>query len=137
MADPLSLLRQYNIQKKEIIERDNLIIFDQLAWPKTVNTNYVAYRWVLVSGEMRMVFTLCSIFFNYRGKDDESKQCYTLESILFLLKNVKLPHPLYVSRAIVSRFSVFLLVLCYYTVTVLRHYSVQIYVIFCLLETVT
>ena len=83
-----------------------------------------------MSGEMRMVFTLCSIFFNSRGKDDESKQCYTLESILFLLKNVKLPHPLYVSRAIVSRFSGFLLVLCYYTVTVLRHYSVQIYVIF-------
>ena len=45
MADCLSLLRQYNIQKKEIIERDNLIIFDQLAWPKNVKTNYLIFRY--------------------------------------------------------------------------------------------
>ena len=44
MADCLSLLRQYNVQKKEIIERDNLIIFDQLAWPKHVKTNYLVFR---------------------------------------------------------------------------------------------
>ena len=44
MADCLSLLREYNVQKKEIIERDNLIIFDQLAWPKHVKTNYLVFR---------------------------------------------------------------------------------------------
>jgi parafibromin len=36
----------------------------------------------------------------YRGKDSEDPvEYYTLESLLFLLKNVKLPHPLYVTRA--------------------------------------
>ena len=44
MADALTLLRQYNIQKKEIVERDDLIIFDQLAWPKTAKTSYMVYR---------------------------------------------------------------------------------------------
>uniref|UniRef100_A0A182RUP8 Parafibromin n=1 Tax=Anopheles funestus TaxID=62324 RepID=A0A182RUP8_ANOFN len=37
MADPLSLLRQYNINKKEIIERDGQIIFGEFSWPKNVN----------------------------------------------------------------------------------------------------
>ena len=44
MADCLSLLRQYNIQKKEILERDELIIFGNVAWPKTARTNYVIYK---------------------------------------------------------------------------------------------
>ena len=32
------------MQKKEIVERDNLIIFDNIAWPKTARTNYLMYR---------------------------------------------------------------------------------------------
>ena len=44
MADCLSLLRQYNIQKKEIVERDDLIIFDNIAWPKNARTNYLIYK---------------------------------------------------------------------------------------------
>ncbi len=32
-----------------------------------------------------------------------SKEYYTLESLLFLLKNVSLSHPMYVQRAGVSR----------------------------------
>ena len=44
MADCLTLLRQYNIQKKEIVERDGLIVFDQIAWPRTAKTNYIVYR---------------------------------------------------------------------------------------------
>ena len=43
MADPLSLLRQYNINKKEIIERDGQIIFGEFSWPKNVKTNYLKY----------------------------------------------------------------------------------------------
>lgn len=43
MADPLSLLRQYNINKKEIIERDGQIIFGEFAWKKDVKTNYLKY----------------------------------------------------------------------------------------------
>jgi len=43
MADPLSLLRQYNINKKEIVERDSLIIFGEFSWPKSVKTNYLKY----------------------------------------------------------------------------------------------
>ncbi len=44
MADCLTLLRQYNIQKKEIVEREKLIVFDQIAFPRTTKTNYVIYR---------------------------------------------------------------------------------------------
>lgn len=43
MADPLSLLRQYNINKKEIIERDGQIIFGEFSWLKSVKTNYLKY----------------------------------------------------------------------------------------------
>ncbi|CAH0394551.1 unnamed protein product [Bemisia tabaci] len=78
MADPLSLLRQYNINKKEIIERDNQIIFGEFSWPKNVNTNYLVYG---------------------SGKDGASKEFYTLECLLFLLKNVSLSHPVYVRQA--------------------------------------
>ncbi|KAL5483780.1 hypothetical protein EMCRGX_G020194 [Ephydatia muelleri] len=78
MADCLSLLRQYNIQKKEIVERDGLIIFDQVAFPKNAKTNHLIYR---------------------TGQAGTPKEYYTLESLLFLLKNVSLSHPMYVQRA--------------------------------------
>lgn len=45
MADCLTLLRQYNTQKKEIVERDSLVIFDKIAWPKNARTNYLIYRY--------------------------------------------------------------------------------------------
>lgn len=44
MADCVTLLRQYNTQKKEIVERDSLVIFDKTAWPKNAKTNYLIYR---------------------------------------------------------------------------------------------
>lgn len=43
MADPLSLLRQFNVNKKEIVEREGQIIFGEFSWPKTVKTNYLIY----------------------------------------------------------------------------------------------
>ncbi|XP_052789744.1 parafibromin-like [Mya arenaria] len=81
MADVLSILRQYNINKKEIIETDGQIIFGEFAWPKDVRTNYLVWG---------------------TGKDGLSKEYYTLDCILFLLKNVQLAHPLYVREAAAS-----------------------------------
>ncbi|XP_026484773.1 parafibromin [Vanessa tameamea] len=78
MADPLSLLRQYNVNKKEIIERDNQIIFGEFSWPKNVKTNYLKWG---------------------SGKEGSDKEYYTLECLLFILKNVLLPHPVYVKQA--------------------------------------
>ncbi len=46
MADCLTMLRRYNTQKKEIVEREKLIIFDQMAWPRNAKTNYLIYRCV-------------------------------------------------------------------------------------------
>ena len=43
MADALSVLRQFNIEKKEIIDRDDQIIFGDFAWPKTAKTNYLIW----------------------------------------------------------------------------------------------
>ncbi|CAD6991141.1 parafibromin [Ceratitis capitata] len=77
MADPLSLLRQYNINKKEIIERDNQIIFGEFSWPKNVKTNYLKYG---------------------SGKKGAPREYYTLECLLYLLKNVMLQHSVYVRQ---------------------------------------
>lgn len=38
------------------------------------------------------------------GKDGAPKEYYTLECLLFLLKNVTLTHPVYVRQAAVSNF---------------------------------
>ncbi|XP_058061340.1 parafibromin [Anopheles bellator] len=78
MADPLSLLRQYNINKKEIIERDGQIIFGEFSWPKNVKTNYLKYG---------------------SGKKGAPKEYYTLECLLYILKNVGLQHSVYVRQA--------------------------------------
>uniref|UniRef100_A0A3P8XEX0 Parafibromin n=1 Tax=Esox lucius TaxID=8010 RepID=A0A3P8XEX0_ESOLU len=78
MADVLSVLRQYNTQKKEIVAKGDEVIFGEFSWPKNVKTNYVIWG---------------------TGKEGQPKEYYTLDSILFLLNNVHLPHPSYVRRA--------------------------------------
>ncbi|CAG7815804.1 unnamed protein product [Allacma fusca] len=78
MADPLSLLRQYHMNQKEIVEKDDNIIFGEFSWPKNVKTNYMMWG---------------------SGKDGQQKEYYTLECLLFLLKNVQLNHPVYVRHA--------------------------------------
>lgn len=50
MADVLSVLRQYNIQKKEIVAKGDEVIFGEFSWPKNVKTNYII--WGYVSGKM-------------------------------------------------------------------------------------
>ncbi|XP_055375162.1 parafibromin [Condylostylus longicornis] len=77
MADPLSLLRQYNINKKEIVERENQIIFGEFSWPKNVKTNYLKYG---------------------SGKKGAPREYYTLECLLYLLKNIHLQHSVYVRQ---------------------------------------
>lgn len=44
MADPLSLLRTFSIQKKEIVEKDEMIYFGEYCWSKQTKTNYLIYR---------------------------------------------------------------------------------------------
>ena len=78
MADPLSLLRTYNVQRKTIVERDGQVIFGEFSWPKTVKTNYIEWG---------------------TGKDGTPKEYYTLECLLYLLKNITLQHPVYVRQA--------------------------------------
>ncbi|CAH1785859.1 unnamed protein product, partial [Owenia fusiformis] len=78
MADVLSVIRQYNINKKEITEKEEQVIFGEFAWPKTAKTNYLIWG---------------------TGKEGLAKEYYTLDCILFLLKNVHLQHALYVRQA--------------------------------------
>jgi len=42
MADPLSLLQKYYVEKRtdEILEVDGQIVFGDLAWPRDARTNY-------------------------------------------------------------------------------------------------
>lgn len=46
MADVLSVLRQYNIQKKEIVAKGEEVIFGEFSWPKNVKTNYIIWGYV-------------------------------------------------------------------------------------------
>jgi len=66
------------MQRKTIVERDGHVIFGEFSWPKTVNTNYVEWG---------------------TGKDGTAKDYYTLECLLYLLKNITLQHPVYVRQA--------------------------------------
>ncbi|XP_060862787.1 parafibromin-like [Metopolophium dirhodum] len=79
MTDPLTCLRMYNTNKKEIIFKDNYILFGDLYWPETVNTNFLKFG---------------------SGKDGAPKEYYTLQCLLFLLNNVTLAHPAYVQHAV-------------------------------------
>ncbi|XP_075736553.1 parafibromin-like [Rhipicephalus microplus] len=81
MANPLSLLRQFNVNKKYIAENNSHIIFDQYSWPKTAKTNYITWGpWI----------------------DGAPREYYTLECLLFFLKNQHLPHYMYMEQAAVS-----------------------------------
>lgn len=64
MADPLSLLRQYNINKREIIEREGQIIFGEFSWPKNVKTNYLKYGYVILSNVCPQTKCLVMFFVN-------------------------------------------------------------------------
>lgn len=78
MADPLSQLRQFYINNREIKEHNGYIIFGDHGWPKTVNTNYQIYS----------------------SDDDKSKkEYYTLECLLYFLKNMDVAHHHYVRQA--------------------------------------
>ena len=59
MADCLTLLRQYNLQKKEIVERDELIIFDQIAWSRNAKTNYLTYRFTVYQWSREVASPRC------------------------------------------------------------------------------
>ncbi|VDN98147.1 unnamed protein product [Rodentolepis nana] len=78
MADVLSLLREYTIANKNIAENENEIIFGEFAWPRKTKTNYIMWG---------------------TGKDGSSKDYYTLDCILYLLRHVNLPHSKYVRDA--------------------------------------
>lgn len=81
MADPLTLLRQFNINKRDVAEKDDQIIFGEFSYLKNVKTNYMVYK----AGETN------------------AKDYYTLEALHFLLKNVSIPHPIYVQKAAAAK----------------------------------
>lgn len=75
MADPLSQLRQFHVNKREIKEINGFIIFGENGWPKNVKTNY----------------QIC--------QSKTNKEYYTLECLLYFLKNQGLSHHFYVKKA--------------------------------------
>ncbi|CAJ0950001.1 unnamed protein product [Ranitomeya imitator] len=150
MADVLSVLRQYNIQKKDINVKGDEVIFGEFSWPKNVKTNYVIWGNVFMGGTSQITdLTVCTALYQIgdltysraglelqlqpdpdpevlpagpgcrpgaghfgsgdcrgeedarytTGKEGQPREYYTLDSILFLLNNVHLSHPVYVRRA--------------------------------------
>lgn len=78
MADPLSQLRQFHINGKDIKEQNGYIIFGDHGWPREVPTNYMVYK----------------------SEDDKNnKEYYTLECLLYFLKNMDVAHTHYVKQA--------------------------------------
>ena len=43
MADALTVIRQYNVEKKDVVQRDEQVIFGDFAWPSNTKTNYLIY----------------------------------------------------------------------------------------------
>lgn len=78
MADPLSQLRQFYIDNREIKEHGGYIIFGDHGWPKTVTTNYQIYS---------------------SDDDKDKKEYYTLECLLYFLRNMDVAHHHYVKQA--------------------------------------
>jgi len=79
MSDPLELLRQFTIDNKEIKERDDKIIFDEIGWNKNTLTNFII---TYGKGDIR------------RGKE-----YYSLSCLLYFLKKYDLDHPDYIKEA--------------------------------------
>ena len=48
MADALSLLREYNMNKKAITEENDVIQLGDFSWPKDIKTNYVIWGSVVL-----------------------------------------------------------------------------------------
>lgn len=78
MADPLSQLRQFHINGREIKEVNGYIIFGDHGWPKNVNTNYQIYS---------------------TDDNKNKKEYYSLECLLYFLKNMDVAHHFYVKQA--------------------------------------
>ena len=80
MADPLTLLRDFNRQDKKVEEKDGkYIIFGEFSWPKTVKTNFRIY--------------------GSENAETGTWEYYTLETLLYFLKYTDLSHPVYVRQA--------------------------------------
>ncbi|CAH8478256.1 unnamed protein product [Schistosoma mattheei] len=78
MADVLSLLREYHLSGKPIVETQSEVIFGDFAWPKTTKTNFLVWG---------------------SGKEGTPKDYYTLDCVVHLLKHIDLPHTQYVRQA--------------------------------------
>ena len=95
----LSLLRQFTIENKEYTIENDRFVFNDLAYPKDIKTNYLVYG--LLFFLYKYIYILKSFILFSTGKDNTPKDYYTLESIVFLLKNVELQHANYVKKAAV------------------------------------
>ena len=104
MSDALSLLRNFVKNRKEFFEEDDKIVFGDVAYPKNVKTNFLIYGFVLFCLrsllEYRNLFLISlAIRFTSTGKEDRPKDYYTLECLVYLVKNRDLQHPMYVKTA--------------------------------------
>ena len=80
MADPLTLLRDFTKQNKSVEEKDGkYIIFGEFSWPKTVKTNFRIY--------------------GSENSETGTWEYYTLETLVYFLKNTDVSHPVYVRKA--------------------------------------
>ena len=52
--------------------------------------------------EIELIFLIFLFNVSSTGRDGATKEYYTLASLVFLLKNVDLPHSVYAQKAIVS-----------------------------------
>lgn len=63
MADALSLLRQFTIEKKEYTTENDRFVFNDLAYPKDIKTNYLVYGLVFFASSLNQIekFSFCLV----------------------------------------------------------------------------
>ena len=86
MADPLTLLRQFNISKKNIVEREEQIIFETISFLKTAKTNYVIGRYILLH-ILIILSNLLDLDILASGQDTEWMPCLFIHCISFSVIN--------------------------------------------------
>jgi hypothetical protein len=65
MADALSLLRQFTIENKEYTSENDRFVFNDLAYPKDIKTNYLVYGLVFIFFQ---IYLLLILFYLVPGK---------------------------------------------------------------------
>ncbi|XP_035710983.1 parafibromin isoform X2 [Folsomia candida] len=99
-TDPLMVLRHFTVHRKEIVETEEYLIFDKIAYLKNAKTNFPMKSWKINSAKKD---DNDPSELDNKGVNDEldrnKNDYYNVGSLKYFLDNVDLLHPTYVRQA--------------------------------------